>query len=147
MSQNELTQMPMGERLFITILLLVLLLWTSFNSNCLIKVGERLEQLEKVKQEYIDSLVAENHRKMLLKYSLENIRKDIDKIKYDVYDQKILWNTIYDFLKPENIEGEYICEDSPAEVRDITDSMFLASIGINKKNYENVYFQILDVVR
>lgn len=85
----------------VCILFLFLFYWSLINTESLKEINRKIEKIETVKKEFVDSLVTENHVNMLSKYSFETMRREVDSLKMVVWAGNRAWLTIYDFLAPE----------------------------------------------
>lgn len=135
---------PLQERLVNYFIIVFILISLGYFGPKMRMNEKRLNNFEKINKEevshIVDSVVAANINTILLEHSLKDMRGDIEILKYQVYDQKILWQTVYDFMVPDELKT-IDCEEPMIDTvyRDLTDSMVLAAAGIKQKKYDEIY--------
>jgi len=80
------------------VLIFVLLLSVFYTNKT---VDRKIEEFKvNITKEIVDSLVGENHNDVLLKYSLQTMREEVDSLRESVWATNRAWLTIYDLISP-----------------------------------------------
>jgi uncharacterized membrane protein YwzB len=133
-----------SEKINVIVILLfvsALFVLQSVNVNNLAKKNQNIQR--EVVAEIADSVFKHNVNTILLGNSLQNMRSDLNEVKFRLNDMGKLWCTVYDFMVPNDpyndIEGLSTNDELPKVV--LTDSMVLNAAGIKEELVDSIFQQ------